>query len=92
MRLRLQIALHATLLAGLGFLTGGCEDAAKHGVQAHVPALNPANAAASQVPPTLRELPLRKLSHEWLTANRTDAQPEGRIVSFTGGSVGGVRP
>src|SRR3984893_2671010 len=68
MRLRLQIALHATLLAGLGFLTGGCEDAAKHGVQAHVPALNPANAAATQVPPTLRELPLRKLSPAWLAA------------------------
>ena len=68
MRQRLQLALYATLLAGFGLVAGGCEDASKHGVQAHVPALNPANAPVTQVPPTLRELPLRKLSPEWLAA------------------------
>ena len=47
---------------------GGCEDAAKHGVQAHVPALDPANAVAAQVSAHLEELPLGKLSPQWLNA------------------------
>src|SRR5208282_5958582 len=68
MRQMLQIALYATLLAGLMLATVGCEDAAKNGVQAHVPALAPVHAAASQVPATIGELPLRKLSPEWLAA------------------------
>ena len=68
MRPKLQFALYATLLPGLGFLAGGCEDAAKHSAQARVPALNPANAASTQSPPSLGELPLRRLSPEWLTA------------------------
>src|SRR5271170_1974162 len=68
MRQKLQVALYAMLLAGLMLATGGCEDAAKHGVQSHVPALAPVHAAASQVPATIGELPLRKLSPEWLAA------------------------
>ncbi len=68
MRRRLQITLCGTLVAALCVAAGGCEDAAKHGVQAHVPALSPANAAAAQVPANLGELPLGKLSPEWLNA------------------------
>ena len=68
MRRRLQITLCGTLVAGLCVAAGGCEDAAKHGVQAHVPALSPTNAAAAQVPTNLGELPLAKLSSEWLNA------------------------
>jgi membrane-bound lytic murein transglycosylase D len=65
---KLKTGLYAALLATLALATGGCEDAAKNGVQARVPALAPVHAAASQVPATIRELPLRKLSPEWLTA------------------------
>src|ERR1700688_1724651 len=68
MGLKLQTGLYATILAALALAAGGCEDAAKHGVQAHVPALTPANAVAAQVPANLGELPLRKLSPEWLAA------------------------
>ena len=68
MRLKLQTGLSATILAALTFAAGGCEDAAKRGVQAQVPALIPANAAAAQVPANLGELPLRKLSPQWLAA------------------------
>src|SRR5579859_1035601 len=68
MRSKLQTVLYATLLATLSGAAGGCEDAAKHGVQAHVPALTPANAAAAQVSANVGELPLRKLSPEWLAA------------------------
>ena len=60
--------LYATVLAVLTFAALGCEDAAKHGVQAHVPALSPANTAPAQVPANLGQLPLRRLSPEWLAA------------------------
>jgi peptidoglycan lytic transglycosylase D len=65
---KLQTGLYLVILAVLTFTAIGCEDAAKPGVQAHVPALTPANAAKAQVPANLRELPLRKLSPEWLAA------------------------
>ena len=68
MRPRLQVALYATLLAGLAFIAEGCEDATKHSVQARVPALTPTHPAAAQIPANLGELPLRKLSPEWLAA------------------------
>src|SRR5580692_2759705 len=65
---KLQTGLYITILAVLTFTAIGCEDAAKHGAQAHVPALTPANAATAQVPAHLGELPLRKLSPDWLAA------------------------
>jgi membrane-bound lytic murein transglycosylase D len=68
MRSKIQTLLYATLLATLSVAACGCEDAAKHGVQAHVPALAPANAAAAQVSAKVGELPLRKLSPAWLSA------------------------
>ena len=68
MRQKLQIALSATILAALTFAAGGCEDAAKNGVQARVPALAPAHTAAAQVPASIGELPLPKLSPQWLAA------------------------
>src|SRR5580704_9205605 len=68
MRLKLQTGQYATVLAVLTFAALGCEDAAKHGVQAHVPALSPANTAPAQVPANLGQLPLRRLSPEWLAA------------------------
>src|SRR5580765_7187647 len=68
MRSKLQTLLYATLLATLSVAAGGCEDAAKHGVQAHVPALAPAKAAAAQVSAQVGQLPLRKLSPAWLAA------------------------
>jgi membrane-bound lytic murein transglycosylase D len=68
MRPKLKTGLHAALIATLAMATGGCEDAAKNGVQAHVPAFAPAHAAAAQVPANVGELPLRKLSPEWLAA------------------------
>src|SRR5579859_3255477 len=68
MRSKLRTVLYATLLATLFSAAGGCEDAAKHGVQAHVPALAPANSRAAQVSTNVGELPLRKLSPEWLAA------------------------
>src|SRR5580765_4325019 len=68
MRSKLQTVLHATLLCTLSMAAGGCEDAAKHGVQAHVPALAPAKAAAAQVSAQVGQLPLRKLSPAWLAA------------------------
>ncbi|MHB8502120.1 MAG: lytic transglycosylase domain-containing protein [Candidatus Acidiferrales bacterium] len=69
MRPKLQIGLYATLLAALAVAAGGCEDAAKHGVQARVPALSPANAAAAaQVSADVGQLPLGKLSPAWLNA------------------------
>ncbi|MGC1621013.1 MAG: transglycosylase SLT domain-containing protein [Candidatus Acidiferrum sp.] len=55
-------------MAALCVAGAGCGDAAKHGVQAHVPALSPANAAAAQGPANLGKLPLAKLSSEWLNA------------------------
>src|SRR5271167_3028883 len=68
MRQKLQIALYATILAALTLAAGGCEDAAKNGVQARVPALAPVHTAAAQVPASIGELPLPKLSPEWLAA------------------------
>lgn len=68
MRRRLQFALCETLLAALCLAVGGCEDAAKHGVEAHVPALSPRNAPAAEVSANLGELPLGKLSPDWLAA------------------------
>src|SRR5579872_1944985 len=68
MRSKPRIALNTMFSAALALVLLGCEDAAKHGVQARVPALAPANAPASQVPTTVGELPLRKLSPEWLAA------------------------
>ncbi|HEY2545380.1 MAG TPA: hypothetical protein VGI46_04890, partial [Candidatus Acidoferrum sp.] len=66
--MKLQSGLYATTLAILSFAAVGCEDAAKHGVQARVPALTPANAAVPQVSANVGELPLRKLSPAWLAA------------------------
>ena len=68
MRRKLQIVLYATALAALAVASGGCEDAAKHGVQARVPALAPANAAAAQVTANVGELPPAKLSPAWVAA------------------------
>ncbi|MGC0773889.1 MAG: transglycosylase SLT domain-containing protein [Candidatus Acidiferrum sp.] len=68
MRPKHHIVLYALLFTALAVATGGCEDAAKHGVQAHVPALSPANRAAAQVSANVEELPLRRLSPEWLGA------------------------
>src|SRR2546427_12022949 len=55
MKERLLIAAGAIVLAVGGL---GCEDAAKKPVQARVPALSPATAAAQQVPTSLPPLPL----------------------------------
>src|SRR5260370_35189755 len=55
MRQRLSIAA-GTLLFAVGLL--GCEDAGKKPVQARVPALAPAPAAAPQAPAELAFLPL----------------------------------
>src|SRR5580704_9204045 len=68
MRSKLQTGRFAILLAALSLAVVGCEDAAKHGVQARVPALAPANSASAQVAVSVGELPLRKLSPEWLAA------------------------
>jgi membrane-bound lytic murein transglycosylase D len=68
MRPNLQTARYAVLLASLAFLGAGCEDAAKNGVQARVPALTPTHNAAPQVSGKIGELPLRRLSPEWLAA------------------------
>src|SRR5271168_3172098 len=68
MRLTLQIGLYAGVFAGIAVATVGCEDAAKNGVQARVPALAPVHTAAAQVPASIGELPLPKLSPEWLAA------------------------
>ena len=68
MRPKIRTGLYITILAVLTLAAIGCEDAAKHGVQAHVPALTPAHAATAQVPANLGELPLRKLSPAWLAA------------------------
>ena len=68
MRRKNQFALYATLAAALCAAAGGCEDAAKHGVQAHVPALSPANVAAARVSGDVGELPLAKLSPQWIAA------------------------
>src|SRR5277367_7046302 len=68
MRLRFQTGLCAVTLAILSFAAVGCEDAAKHGVQARVPALTPAKAAVPQVSANLGELPLPKLSPAWVGA------------------------
>lgn len=65
---KLQIGLYAMLFAAFAVAVGGCEDAAKHGVQARVPALSPAHGAAAQVSANVGELPLRKLSPAWLAA------------------------
>src|SRR5438445_3136057 len=55
MKERLLIAAGAIVLAVGGL---GCEDAAKKPVQARVPALSPATAAAQQVPTSFPPLPL----------------------------------
>lgn len=68
MRPKPQTVLYAVLVTALIVAPIGCEDAAKHGVQARVPALDPANAAAAQVSANLGELPMAKLSPEWLAA------------------------
>ena len=68
MRQKLQTCLCAALLAILAALGGGCEDAAKHGVQARVPALSPAKTATAQSSAEVGNLPLRKLSTQWLAA------------------------
>jgi membrane-bound lytic murein transglycosylase D len=60
--------LYAATLAVLTLGASGCEDAAKHGVQAHVPALTPAKTANAQVPANPGELPLGRLSPEWMAA------------------------
>ena len=68
MRSKLHTRRLALLLAALTLAVVGCEDAAKHGAQARVPALAPANSASAQVTVTVGELPLRKLSPQWLAA------------------------
>jgi membrane-bound lytic murein transglycosylase D len=68
MRQKLPTLLCTVLLGGIAMAAGGCEDAAKNGVQARVPALAPVHAAAAQVPANVGELPLPKLSPEWLAA------------------------
>jgi membrane-bound lytic murein transglycosylase D len=68
MRPKLQTLLGTVLFAGIAVAAGGCEDAAKNGVQARVPALAPAHSATAQAPATIGELPLPKLSPEWLAA------------------------
>src|SRR5690242_1087274 len=68
MRQKLQTCLCAALLATLAALGSGCEDAAKHGVQARVPALSPAKTATAQASAEVGKLPLRKLSPQWLAA------------------------
>ena len=60
--------LSAALVAALCIAAGGCEDAAKPGVKARVPALSTANVPAAQVPSSLGKLPLRKLSPAWSDA------------------------
>src|SRR6266849_6079659 len=55
MKLRLYLAAIAILVSGA---LAGCEDAGKKPVQARVPALAPATAAAAQAPPELPVLPL----------------------------------
>src|SRR5580692_9868867 len=64
MRPKLQTGLYAALLAAMILAAAGCEDAAKNGVQA----LTPTHAAAAQVPANIGELPLPKLSPNWLAA------------------------
>src|SRR5690349_5169820 len=68
MRQKLQTCLSAALLATLAALAGGCEDAAKHGVQARVPALSPAKTTTAQTSAEVGNLPLRKLATQWLAA------------------------
>ncbi|HMD39587.1 MAG TPA: transglycosylase SLT domain-containing protein [Candidatus Acidoferrum sp.] len=64
----LQIGLYAGVFAGIAVATVGCEDAAKNPAHARVPALSPANAAAAQASLNVGELPLPKLSREWMAA------------------------
>jgi len=66
--LTLQIGLYAGVFAGIAVATVGCEDAAKNPAHARVPALSPANAAAAQASLNVGELPLPKLSREWMAA------------------------
>src|SRR5271154_6399812 len=68
MRPKLQTLLSIALFAGMAVTANGCEDAAKNGVQARVPALAPVHTAAAQVSANVGELPLPKLSPEWLYA------------------------
>lgn len=68
MRLRLEARLCAAVLATGVLVVGGCEDAAKSSVHANVPALAPARTATAQVPATIGELPLKKLSPTWAAA------------------------
>jgi membrane-bound lytic murein transglycosylase D len=68
MRAKLKTGLCAALLAAIVAAAGGCEDAAKNSVHARVPALAPPGAAATQVSINLGELPLPKLSPQWVAA------------------------
>ncbi|MGB2592785.1 MAG: transglycosylase SLT domain-containing protein [Candidatus Acidiferrum sp.] len=68
MRPKLQTLLSAVLAVGMCAVWGGCEDAAKQSVKAHVPALDPAKTPAAQVSANVGELPLGKLSPEWSAA------------------------
>jgi membrane-bound lytic murein transglycosylase D len=67
MRQKPHTGLYAGLLTVVA-LAAGCEDAAKNSVHASVPALAPANAPVPQVPSKIGDLPLRKLSHDWMAA------------------------
>src|SRR5579859_4923960 len=80
MRLPRQIALCAVVLGASVLAGAGCEDAAKNSVHAQVPALQPAKtrtakgtagsatAATGQLTADVGQLPLRKLSPEWMKA------------------------
>ncbi len=64
----LQIGLCAASFAGIVLAAGGCEDAAKSSVHAQVPALTPSNKTTAQASIHVGELPLPKLSPEWIAA------------------------
>src|SRR5580704_17953168 len=79
---KLHILLCTALLTGIAVAAGGCEDAPKNGVQAHVPALAPVHTAAAQVPATVGELPLPKLSPAWLAAMALrDPSPKDYLIA-----------
>jgi membrane-bound lytic murein transglycosylase D len=71
MRWQRQIGLYAAAFGTMLFASG-CEDAAKSSVHAQVPALQSARSSsasdAAQVSGTVGELPLPKLSPEWVAA------------------------
>jgi membrane-bound lytic murein transglycosylase D len=68
MRLGLQTGLYAGLVAAATLAVTGCEDAAKNSVHASVPALTTPKTPTAQVPANVGELPLKKLSPQWLAA------------------------